>query len=181
LTIIKILNKIKNMKKISIIFLILLLFSCNKRQGNNKLEDVEKEENYYIYNMLRFEEFYIDIDCNDNNIFLLKTWTYKKNSMFTSDFIGNDNFKFTELYRSRYREYDRKDRVLIAYTKEDLEFIELNYINSKYLKAISSNYFDENIMVFVSFYYGSTEYPKNIKIIKEIINMYFQLKYGTKY
>ena len=148
------------------IILIFLFLSCNKRQtANDQVDYFDKIENQYIYNMDRIEEF--NIDYVGNNISVLRTWILNKNDMFLSDFTGNDYFIFTESYRKRYNEYDRKDRVLIAYTKEDLEFIEANYINSRYLKKIPSDYFDENILVFISFYFGSTQYLKNINIINK--------------
>jgi hypothetical protein len=57
--------------------------------------------------------------------------------------------------------------VCIAYTKDDLNFIETNYINLKYLQEISENYFEDNILVLISFSYGSPQYLKDWKIINE--------------
>jgi hypothetical protein len=83
---------------------------------------------------------------------------------------NNDYSKVTlDFDKLRYETigYPHIKNVCIAYTKNDLDFIENNYINSKYLQEISENYFDDNILVLVSFTYKSSTYPKNWKIINE--------------
>jgi hypothetical protein len=75
-------------------------------------------------------------------------------------------FDFRELLYEEIGYPDVKN-VCIANTKDDLEFIENNYINSKYLQEVSPTYFEENIMVLIPFLYVGTEYLNNWKLINE--------------
>jgi hypothetical protein len=85
----------------------------------------------------------------------------------------NENNDYSKVLRDfnklRYEAVGYPDikNVCIAYTKDDLEFIETNYINSEYLQEISSTYFEDNILVLVSFLYVGIEYLKNWEIINE--------------
>jgi hypothetical protein len=82
----------------------------------------------------------------------------------------NDYSKLTlDFDKLRYEAIGYPDikNVCIAYTKDDLEFIETNYINSKYLQEISPAYFEDNILVLVSFLYVGIEYLKNWEIVNE--------------
>jgi hypothetical protein len=55
--------------------------------------------------------------------------------------------------------------VCIAFSKEDLDIIENEYINSTYLKGIERSFFDNNIMVLIVFSHTGVTFPKNWELI----------------
>jgi hypothetical protein len=151
---------------IILIFVILVNISCKKYRGNNNITDSAlNNEINYIYNFVTEKKYNFGIPYNDNNVFILKTWSYRNDLRFTTDIQGREHFIFTNSYwRNINNQYDVKN-VLVAHSKEDLEFIESNYINSKYLQEIPSVFFENNILILVSFMYGGATFPKNSKII----------------
>jgi hypothetical protein len=62
--------------------------------------------------------------------------------------------------------YRQPKDVCIAFSKEDLDFIESTYINSKYLREMESDFFDNNIMVLVVFDHTGNTYPKNWELFE---------------
>ena len=78
-----------------------------------------------------------------------------------------DNNIMTRLYYEMIKSENGKDKtknVIIVLSKDELEYIEKNYINSKYLQEIEKQFFEEYILVLISFNFVGWQYPKNWKI-----------------
>jgi hypothetical protein len=70
-------------------------------------------------------------------------------------------------YESLYNEIGKppsKD-ICIAYSKDDLDFIESKYISSKYFEEIDIIFFENNILVLIVVNHVGWTYPKNWEIL----------------
>jgi hypothetical protein len=161
-----------------------------KREYKYDIDIDFKDDNAFIFKILSYEKYSSEIfpsDLIENEYFRLTNLYWGRTEEYNKIFYAfwDDNFvKYRDehlnenndynkvlfdFYKLRYEAIGYPDvkKVCIANTKDDLEFIESNYINSKYLQEISPTYFEDNIMVLIPFLYGGIEYPKNWKIINE--------------
>ena len=128
------------------------------------------------------KEFYPDIKGSDTirptELFYYGTQEYiEKRRKYWSRFSeymeqfknqGIDSYdeRTSLFYQTMYNEigYPSTRYVTIAFSKDDLNNIERNYVNSRYLQNIDNEFFESNILVLILFSHTGHTYPKNYKI-----------------
>ena len=158
--------------KIFIISIILIFCFGIGTSGVEEFEIEEIESDY----LLGYLKFLINIDFQSDSASIFKIFSTESMSKdFIPDFIGYGNFVTTDIWREEYNKNitqiidgeikSTENRlVFIATTKEELDYIEKKYINSKYLKELDEDFFDENILVIILFHFTGWQYPKNWRI-----------------
>jgi hypothetical protein len=156
--------------KTFVISLIFIFYFCVGSSADEEFR-IEKMGPDYLYTDLKF---FIDIDYKENSANILKIIsTDSRSENFSPDFI--ENFSLSYLWSEEYNKNSNRNidgdikssenkLVFIIKTKEELIDIEEKYIYSKYFKKIDTDFFNDNTLVLVLFFFTGWKYPKNWEI-----------------